>query len=146
MSYTISEVAELFDISAYTIRYYEKEGLLPFVTRNKAGNREFTDSDINIFKTICCLKDTGMQIKEIRTYINLVMEGSKTVTERKALLLTHRQAVVSQIKSLEDNLTQIDEKIEVYQSPNATEIINKQIKWMSLEKNQLGLQSAFDKV
>ncbi len=145
MSYTIKEVATLFNISAHTIRYYEKEGLLPFVSRSKSGVRKFTESDIRIFATVCCLKNTGMPIKEISKYIDLVMKGASTIEEREKLLLAHRKEVVRQIEALKDNLKQIDLKIETYQSPDAVFIINGQIKWISEEKNALGLQSAFDK-
>ncbi|WP_443660964.1 MerR family transcriptional regulator [Clostridium algidicarnis] len=145
MSYTINQVAQRFNISAYTIRYYEKEGLLPFVSRNKSGIREFTDSDINIFTTICCLKNTGMSIKEIGRYIGWLMEGTSSIDERKNFLLKHRNEVLKQISTLEDNLKQIDLKIETYQSPDAVRIINESIKFISEEKRLLGLQSTFNK-
>ena len=145
MSYTINQVAQRFNISAYTIRYYEKEGLLPFVSRNKSGIRQFTDSDINIFATICCLKNTGMSIKEIGRYIGWLMEGASSIDEREKLLSEHRKEVLKQISTLEDNLKQIDLKIETYQSPDAARIINESIKFVSEEKRSLGLQSTFDK-
>ncbi|WP_099221837.1 MerR family transcriptional regulator [Listeria costaricensis] len=144
MTYSITEVANHFHISPYTIRYYEKEGLLPFVSRNKSGVRAFTESDIRIFATVCCLKDTGMTIKEIRTYIELVMQGPSTAEARKKQLQAHREEVVEQINRLKNNLAQLDVKIETYQSPDAEQIITEQIKWISQEKNAAGLRSAFD--
>lgn len=65
MSYSISEVAEKLNLTVYTLRYYDKEGLMPFVERSSNGTRLFKDSDIDALKVIECLKSTGMPIKEI---------------------------------------------------------------------------------
>ena len=126
MTYTIKDVAKIFGLSIYTIRFYDKEGLLPFISRNKSGNREFTDSDLNLFKVICCLKNSGMQIKDIKKYIDLCIEGTRTIDLRKKLLVQHREEVVKQIEHLSEMLDVIDFKIEMYESPNAVEIINAQ--------------------
>jgi DNA-binding transcriptional MerR regulator len=75
MTYTIKEVSEIFDLSIYTLRYYDKQGLLPFVSKNASGYREFTESDLGFIYTICCLKNTGMPLKDIRTYIDYCMQG-----------------------------------------------------------------------
>lgn len=143
MGYTINEVAKRFDVSPHTIRYYEKEGLLPFVARNKSGNRDFTESDIKIFATICCLKNTGMPIKEIKSYIDMVSQGAATVTERKKMLSAHKSVVLEQIKALQDNLKQLDDKISIYESPDAVRIITEQIEHVKEEKRRLGLTSIF---
>ncbi len=68
MTYTIKEVAQKVGLSIYTLRFYDKQGLLPFVMRNTAGYRTFTDSDLSIIHTICCLKNTDMKISDIRQY------------------------------------------------------------------------------
>jgi DNA-binding transcriptional MerR regulator len=124
----------------YTIRFYDKEGLLPFVSRNKSGNREFTESDINLFKVICCLKNTGMQIKDIKKYIDLCMEGTDTIEVREKLLMEHRKEIIKQMDTLKENLGLIDFKIEIYKSPDAVEIINEQLKKASDEKRKNDLQ------
>ena len=128
MTYTIKDVAKILGLSIYTIRFYDKEGLLPFVSRNKSGNREFTESDLNLFKMICCLKKTGMQIKDIKKYIDFCMEGVGTIDLRKKLLLEHQKIIINQIDSLNENLDLIHLKIAMYESPNAVEIINEQRK------------------
>ena len=69
MNYSINDVAVRFKLSVHTIRFYDKKGLLPFVLRNQKGNRVFTESDLNMIQTICCLKDTGMLIRDIKKYI-----------------------------------------------------------------------------
>ena len=142
MSYTINQVATMFDISAYTIRFYDKEGLLPFVSRNKSGNREFTESDLNLFKIIYCLKNTGMQIKDIKKYIDLCMEGTDTINVRQKLLTEHRNEIMKQMEGLKENLSLIDAKIEIYKSPDAVKIVNEQLKKAYNEKRKNNLQQA----
>lgn len=139
MTYTIKDISEILGLSIYTIRFYDKEGLLPFVSRNKSGNREFTESDLNLFRVICCLKNTGMQIKNIKKYIDLCMEGADTIDLRKELMLEHRKDIITKIDTLNENLDLINSKIKIYDSPNAIEIINKQRKKSFDEKRENSL-------
>jgi len=118
--YTINEIAKICDISAYTIRFYDKEGLLPFISRNKTGNREFNEKDLEFIKLICCLKNTGMHIKEIKQYIDLCMDGAETSDLRKKIMLDHRKEVLRQIGYLKKNLNLIDLKILFYDSGAAS--------------------------
>jgi DNA-binding transcriptional MerR regulator len=136
-------VAKITGLSIFTIRFYDKEGLLPFVSRNKSGIRVFTESDIAQMKTICCLKNTGMHIKDIKKYIDFCMAGTKTIDSRKKLLLEHRNEVLNQIDALNENLKLIDSKLETYASPNAVEIINEKIKKVKEEKRENGLLSSY---
>lgn len=128
MSYTINEVASKFGLSAHTLRYYDKEGLLPFVARNKSGNRIFTDADLDWIKLICCLRDTGMPIKEIKTYSDLWLVGSRTSEDRKSMLLEHRKEIVHQMKQLKQNLQLIDTKIEFYDNPDNVRLMDLHLK------------------
>lgn len=114
MVYTIGQVAEKFDLTAHTIRYYDKEGLLPFVERNKAGNREFSESDFDWLKLICCLKNTGMPIKQIKQYIEWCVQGDITLEIRRQMYLDHRKEVLKQMDDLKENLKTIDHKLEFY--------------------------------
>lgn len=114
MSYTISQVAEKFDLTAHTIRYYDKEGLLPFVDRSKSGIREFSDSDLEWLKLICCLKNTGMPLKQIKQYIEWCLQGDETLEIRRQLFLDHRKEVLKQMADLRENLKIIDFKLEIY--------------------------------
>ncbi|NRZ27718.1 MerR family transcriptional regulator [Clostridium beijerinckii] len=139
MTYTIKDISKMFGVSIYTIRFYDKEGLLPFVLRNKSGNRVFTESDVSLFRTICCLKNTGMQLKDIKKYIDLCMEGSRTIDSRKELLLKHQEAILNQINDLNENLDLIHTKIVKYTSPNAAQIINEERKKVHEEKRENNL-------
>lgn len=139
MTYTIKDISKMFGISIYTIRFYDKEGLLPFVMRNKSGNRVFTESDVSLFRTICCLKNTGMQLKDIKKYIDFCMEGPSTIDSRKKLLLEHQEVILGQISTLNENLDLIRSKIEKYASPDAVQIINEERKQVHDEKRENNL-------
>ncbi|TGE39134.1 MerR family transcriptional regulator [Desulfosporosinus fructosivorans] len=116
MRYTISQVAEKFNLTAHTIRYYDKEGLLPFVERNNAGNRQFSDDDFDWLKLICCLKNTGMPIKQIKQYIEWCLQGDETLEIRRQMYLDHREEVLKQMNDLMENLKTIDYKLEFYKT------------------------------
>jgi len=116
--YSINDVAEICDLSAYTIRFYDKEGLLPFITRNNTGNRQFSENDLEMIKLICCLKNSGMQIKDIKKYIDLFMVGDSTASMRKQMMIDHRKSVIKQISDLKKQLSIIELKIAFYESYN----------------------------
>ncbi|NOU98775.1 MerR family transcriptional regulator [Paenibacillus planticolens] len=117
MIYTINQVADLFSLPAHTLRYYDKEGLLPFISRDKNGNRLFSELDLNWVALICCLKNTGMPIKEIKQYSDWCAQGSQRLDERKAMLISHREHVLKQIEDFKKNLELIDSKIATYEDP-----------------------------
>jgi DNA-binding transcriptional MerR regulator len=143
MTYTIKEVSELFDLSIYTLRYYDKQGLLPFVSKNASGYREFTESDLGFIYTICCLKNTGMPLKDIRTYIDYCMQGVSTIDSRRSLLEAHRRNVLEEIAVLQSNLTEVDKKITDYSSPDAEQVIAEKIRKTRLEKEKYRLNNPF---
>lgn len=116
MNYSIKQVSEKTHLTVHTLRYYDKEGLLPFVRRDAAGNRVFTDSDIDWLDLICCLKNTGMPIKQIATFIQWCMEGDPSLSARLEMLVEHRQVVLQQINELQHNLETINHKIERYET------------------------------
>ena len=82
MVYTVGEMAKLLDIPASTLRYYDKEGLLPFVERSSGGIRMFRESDFEWLQIIGCMKKAGMSIRDIRQYIQLAMQGDDTIDTR----------------------------------------------------------------
>lgn len=114
MEYTIKQAAEKMHLTAYTLRYYEKEGLLPYVERDSAGNRLFTDNDMERLGLICCLKNTGMPIRQIKKFIQWSIEGDNTLESRMHMLLDHRKDVLRQMEELNHNLEKINHKIEYY--------------------------------
>lgn len=86
MAYTIGQAAQKANLSPSTLRYYDKEGLLPFLLRSENGIRMFTDTDLEILTIIDCLKKTGMSIKEIKHFMELASQGDSTISERLALI------------------------------------------------------------
>lgn len=130
MDYSISEAAQKSGITASTIRYYEKEGLLPGIKRNKNGIRSFNDEDLQSLRIIECLKATGMSIKDIHKFIDLCAEGDNSLQERYKLFLERKSAVQKQIEELKDVEKVIDFKCWYYQTAikAGTEKIHAEIK------------------
>lgn len=114
--YSINDIATLCDLSVYTIRFYDKEGLLPFITRSKTGNRQFTESDLEMIRLICCLKNSGMPVKDIKRYIDLFMAGDSTAPCRKQMMVDHRKSILNQIGNLKKQLSIVELKIAFYDS------------------------------
>lgn len=114
MAYTIKQASEKINLTVHTLRYYDKMGMLPFVHRDENGNRLFTDSDVEWLCLICCLKNTGMPLKQINKYIQACFEGDSTLEYRRKMLVAHRQEVLKQINDLKHNLETINYKISHY--------------------------------
>lgn len=109
MSYTISEAAEKTGLPPSTIRFYDKEGLLPNIKR-KNGIRVFEDMDLRLMGLLTCLKNTGMPIKRIRDYVELTSKGDDTLRERYEIIKAQRQFVLAQIEQLQYYLEELDFK------------------------------------
>lgn len=116
MTYTIAQAAERCGLTPHTMRYYDKEGLLPFVDRSPAGIRLFKESDFEWLGTISCLKDTGMPIKKIREFIDACMRGDATIEWRLEFIRTHKADVERQMEELQRHMKTIDHKLWYYES------------------------------
>ncbi len=114
MVYTVGEMAKLLGVPTSTLRYYDKEGLLPFVERSPGGMRLFQDKDYEWLQIINCLKKTGMPLKDIRIYIDLAMQGDSTIDDRLKLILKQREAVQAQMADLQKTLDTLDFKCWYY--------------------------------
>ena len=115
MTYTIGEMAKLLDVAPSTLRYYDKEGLLPFVERGESGYRVFSDENIRTLCFIECLKTTGMAIKDIQTFFEWVREVESTMQKRYDMFLKQRGIVEEQSKQLQKTLEVIDYKCAMYE-------------------------------
>lgn len=109
----IGEFSKITGISAYTLRYYEKKGLIR-VNRDSAGRRDYSEEDIEWVKFIQRLKDTGMLLRDIRHYSDLRYQGGDTMKERMEMLLRHRETVMEERKKWDGYLCNLDEKISIY--------------------------------
>jgi DNA-binding transcriptional MerR regulator len=116
MTYTISQIAEKMGVTVYTLHYYDKEGLLPFVDRNRNGARVFKDSDFGWLDTITALKNTGMPLKQIRQYIEWVMEGDSTIAQRFECIKNQKKLVKKQLEELKDYAELLDYKEWYYET------------------------------
>lgn len=116
MFYTIGEMAEKLKIAPSTLRYYDEEGLLPFVERSSSGIRMFQEKDFIWLATIGCLKKTGLPIKEIKTFIDWCMRGDSTIEQRLMLMQKQREIVRGQISQMQDTLAVLDYKCWYYET------------------------------
>lgn len=114
MSYTISQVAQMMGVTPSTLRYYDKEGLLPNVKRVN-GIRVFEDADFPWLRILNCLKGTGMPIRQIKKYVDLCAAGDATLEQRYAIIKEQRQHVLDQIEQLNFYLKELDYKDWYYQ-------------------------------
>nr|WP_320146615.1 MerR family transcriptional regulator [uncultured Anaeromusa sp.] len=114
MGYTIKQVATRFAISTHTLRYYEKEGILPLVGRDENGNRQFSEADLEWLVLIRCLRDTGMSVGEIKAYVALCQQGDATIFQRREIIAQHKRDVEGKITRMQEYLTRIDRKLQGY--------------------------------
>ncbi|GAA4245880.1 MerR family transcriptional regulator [Dactylosporangium darangshiense] len=112
--YTIAEVAGHTGLTAHTLRYYERAGLLSPPERGSNGHRRYSDTDLAMLRILTRLKATGMTIQEMRRYADLCRVGPSTYEERRVLLEEHRQQVLERIVALQEDLQTIEYKIKVY--------------------------------
>uniref|UniRef100_UPI002480D265 MerR family transcriptional regulator n=1 Tax=Liquorilactobacillus sicerae TaxID=1416943 RepID=UPI002480D265 len=102
-----------------------------------------TDSDLKIIHTMCCLKNTGMKIRNIRRYVNQIMAGPDTIPDRVELVGEHLAAVLEEQKKIAENLSEIDYKLNRYRDPDATKKVNADIKSATEEKTSESLSSSY---
>ncbi|MBR3628682.1 MAG: MerR family transcriptional regulator, partial [Elusimicrobia bacterium] len=100
--YTVKDVAQMMKISAHTIRYYDNEGLIPFVSRTQSNIRKFSDYDLSWLKTVHCLRATDLSINDIKTYINLCLKGDKTISQRAKIIFDQEKKLQEQLKELQE--------------------------------------------
>ncbi|MEG0276285.1 MAG: MerR family transcriptional regulator [Coprobacillus sp.] len=111
---TIKEVSQEFGISADTLRYYEKIGLIEPVTRNKSGIRDYQESDLKRIKFLKCMRLSGLSIELLTEYVRLAHEGDHTIPQRKEILLCQKEQLLLKMKELEETLGHLEYKIETY--------------------------------
>lgn len=112
---SIGEVAQETGVSAYTLRYYERIGLLSEVDRASNGHRRYSDDDIGWIEFLKCLRSTGMPISEMQRYVELEQLGDATINDRLALLEAHRRRIKAKMEELNRFLERIEGKIGYYQ-------------------------------
>ena len=120
MVYTVSEAAKLLKVAPSTLRYYDREGLLPFVARSPGGTRVFTETDLRWLKIIACLKSAGMPLKDIRRYIEMAMAGDDTIDARLKMFHDQRRRILEQMEELRRTLDVVEYKCWYYETAKET--------------------------
>jgi len=116
MLYTVGEMAKRIGVAPSALRYYDKEGLLPFVERSSGGIRMFKDADFEWLQVIGCLKKTGMQLGDIKRFIEMAMQGDETIDERLELIVNQKEAVKLRIDELNATLKTLEFKHWYYET------------------------------
>ena len=118
-TYTIRQAAEHIGVSVDTLRFYDKQGLLPFVERSSGGIRMFQESDFEWLQVIGCMKKAGMSIKDIRQYIELAPRGDDTIDTRLTIFRHQRDMLLAQLEELHHTLETVEYKCWYYETAKA---------------------------
>ena len=111
----IAEVSQKYDITADTLRYYERIGLIPQVNRNASGIRDYTEEDCNWVYFVKCMRSAGISIEILVEYISMFQQGNSTIKARKELLTEQRSQLAEKIKEMQQTLERLDKKIDGYE-------------------------------
>ena len=111
---TIAEVSRKYELSADTLRYYERIGLVPPVPRNKSGIRDYDTESCQWVELMKCMRSAGVQIEALIEYVALFQQGDETIGARKALLIEQRDQLVERMAEMQRSLDRLNDKIERY--------------------------------
>lgn len=112
---TITEVSKKYELSADTLRYYERIGLIPEVNRNKSGIRDYREEDCRWVEFIKCMRSAGLPIEVLIEYVTLFQQGDETIETRKDILIEQRKQLVEKMEDMKKTLERLDYKIERYE-------------------------------
>lgn len=121
---TIKEVAEKYNISSDTLRYYERIGMIPPVTRTGKGIRNYQKEDLEWVELALCMRSAGMSVEAIAEYVNLCQQGDSTIGARRELLLGQKEDLLRQREQIETMLVRLNYKIEKYEQAVRTGILS----------------------
>ena len=116
MFYSIGEVAKMFSIPASTLRYYDREGLFMNVKRSNGGIRVFGDAEVETLKVVECFKFTGMQIKDIKLFLDWCHEGDNTLQMRRDMFYERKKIVEKQMEDIQKTMEMIQYKCWYYEA------------------------------
>ena len=112
----IQEVSERYGLSADTLRYYERIGLIPTVNRTESGIRDYNELDIRRVDFIKCMRSAGLPLEVLIDYMSLVQQGDSTIETRKEILREQRALLAARIAEMQKTLALLDHKIQVYEN------------------------------
>ena len=119
MFYTVGEMAKILGVPASTLRYYDQEGLLPFVGRSSGGMRMFTEKDYETLMVIGCLKRSGLSIRDIKAFMALAAQGDRSISQRLQLFQNRRDALKRQMEEQRAMLELLEYKCWYYETAQA---------------------------
>ncbi|BBI33467.1 MerR family transcriptional regulator [Cohnella abietis] len=114
MAYTVKDISTRTGITAHTLRFYEKQGVLPYAERTEQGIRMYDESSIEWIETILALRSTGIPLAELKLYVDLYKEGDSTLQRRKEIMNNHKVKVEEQMLQLIKTLGRINYKMALY--------------------------------
>jgi DNA-binding transcriptional MerR regulator len=114
MAYTVKDISTKTGITAHTLRFYEKQGVLPYAERTENGIRMYDESSIEWIETILALRSTGIPLADLKYYVDLYTEGDSTLQQRKEIMNNHKVKVEEQIHQLIKTLGRINYKMALY--------------------------------
>ncbi len=117
---TVKEVCQKFGITADTLRFYEKIGVIPAVNRTSSGKRDYTEEDLSWVENAICLRNSGVPIKMIAEYVKLFREGEQTISDRRKLLESAKASIAESIEKQQKTLKLLSYKIEKYKEAEKT--------------------------
>ena len=112
----IQEVSEKYSLSADTLRYYERIGLIPMVNRTNSGIRDYTEDDMRRVDFVKCMRSAGLPIEVLIEYMALLLEGDDTIEARKDILKEQREQLIAHMAEMQKTLDILNHKIQVYES------------------------------
>ena len=118
----IAEVSKKYELSADTLRYYERIGLIPEVNRNKSGIRDYTEEDCRWVEFIKCMRNAGLPIEVLIEYVTLFQKGDETIQARKELLTEQRKQLIEKMEDMKKTMERLDYKIERYEKGIVTKV------------------------
>jgi len=121
---TIKEVSEKYNITADTLRYYERAGMIPPVTRDANGIRNYTEEDLKWVELAICMRSAGLPVEALAEYVSLFQQGDSTIPARLQLLTEQRQTLLNQRKQIEETLARLDQKIARYEVAMETGVLS----------------------
>ncbi|MEK3901802.1 MerR family transcriptional regulator [Paenibacillus sp. FSL R7-0179] len=114
--YTVKEAAAITELTEHAVRFYTDKGLVPSIQRDKNNIRVFDDESVNWLYGIKCLKQTGLPIESIKTYVDLCLEGDSTIPQRFAMMMEYREAALIQLEEAKQRVAHLEEKALQYQA------------------------------
>ena len=118
---TIAEVSRKYEISADTLRYYERIGLIPPVPRNKSGIRNYDEASCQWIELMICMRKAGVQIEALVEYVELFQQGDATIDARKEILIEQRERLTAKMNEMQASLDRLNQKINGYEEVLAAE-------------------------